>query len=111
MRQRCINSKNWGATRTEEQAGKQPIALHAAGLVAAAVINPAKRNKKSIGGDVAVRAENTASALPEISDHDDVGLVIARASFDPRLPLAHVIGSSRVCVPISSPDFQTAELM
>src|SRR5262249_51390976 len=41
----------------------------------------------------------------------DVGLVIARASFDPGLPLTHVVGSAHVCVPIRSANFQTAEFM
>ena len=67
--------------------------------------------KNPLRRDVAVTTENATSALPEIGDHDDVGLVIAGARFDPCLPLTHLVGSSHVCVPISTADFQTAELV
>ena len=111
MRQRCVNSKCWGATRTEEKAGKQPTALHTPGFVTTARIEASEWNKESVRRNITVTTEHATSALPEIGDHNDVGLVIARASFDPSLPLAHLVGRSEVCVPISTADFQTPELM
>src|SRR5439155_3655636 len=111
MRQRRIHTKLRSTTRTEEHAGKQTAALNATREVAAACIESTKRNKETVGRDITVTTEHAAKAVPEISDHNDVGLVIAGASFDPCFPLAHLVGSSQVCVPISTADFHTAELM
>src|SRR6516165_9234762 len=111
MRQRGVNPKLCWPSRREEHLGKQPKASHTAREIAAARINASERYKESVRGDVAVTTEHATKAFPPISDHNDVGLVIAGARFDPRLPLTHIVGSSHVCVPISTADFQTAELV
>src|SRR5438876_5271365 len=106
MRQRRVYAEYWSTSRPEEQAREQAAICNAARKIAAARIEPSKRNKEAVGGNVPVTAENSASALPEISDHNDVGLVIAGASLDPCFPFPHLVGSSQVCVPISTADFQ-----
>src|SRR5215472_15115217 len=111
MRQRRVNPKFCWPRRSEEQPGKQPTALHTAREVAAARIKASERYKESIPREVTVAAENATKALPEIGDHNDIGLVIARASLDPCLPLTHFVGSAHVRVPISTANFQTAELV
>src|SRR5262249_36813574 len=60
---------------------------------------------------VPVTAEETAGALPEIGDDNDIGLVISRPGFQPCLPFAHVVGGSQVCVPITASDLQPTELV
>ena len=67
--------------------------------------NPPNGVKKPLAEMSRSATEHAASALPEISNHNDVGLVIAGAGFDPCLPLAHLVGSSHVCVPVSSRRF------
>src|SRR5206468_3711438 len=44
------------------------------------------------------------------NDHD-ISLVIAGAGFDPCLPLAHLIGGSEVCVPVSPPNLESTEFV
>src|SRR6266436_5677875 len=111
MRQRGIHAELWSTSRPEEQARKQTPGANAAREIAAAIIEPTKRYLKPIAGNVPIPAEDTTEPLPEIGNDHDIGFVIARAGFDPCFPLAHLVGSSHVCVPISSADFQTAELV
>src|SRR5436309_622831 len=111
MRQRRVHADLRSTHRSEKQAGKQPPALHPPREVAAARVKASEGHKEAVRRNIAVTTEHATKALPEIGDHNDIGLVIARAGFDPCLPLAHLIGSSQVCVPISRADFQTAEFM
>src|SRR6266550_5078375 len=111
MRQRRVHTRYRITSWAEEQARKQTSALNAAREIAAAIIEPTKRYLKPIAGNIPIPAEDTTEALPEIGNDHDIGLVIARAGFDPCFPLAHLVGSSHVCVPISSADFQTTELV
>src|SRR5919198_6638324 len=101
MRRRRVHSKLCWPRRSEEQPGNQPTACHTPGEVAAACIEASKRQKEAIRRDVTITTENAIETLPEIGDHNDVCLVIARAGFDPCVPFAHLVGSSQVCVPIS----------
>ena len=66
---------------------------------------------KRVTGNVPVAAEKASSTLPEIGNDHNVGLVISRASFQPRLPLAHFIRRSQVRVPVTAPDLQAAKLV
>src|SRR6266446_9462861 len=96
MRRRCVCA--------EKQGGDQTATATTAVVtreVSAARIKTAKRVEIPIAGNIAVTTENATGALPEIGNDHDIGFVIARASFDPCFPLAHVVGSSHVCVPIS----------
>src|SRR6266481_750717 len=111
MRQRGVHTKYRITSWAEEHARKQTNASNATREIAAAIIEPTKRYLKPIAGNIPIPAKDTTEALPEIGNDHDIGLVIARAGFDPCFPLAHLVGSSHVCVPISSADFQTAELV
>src|SRR5947207_2591653 len=102
MRQRSVHTDRRKTGRAEKQPGNQATVLHAAREIPAACIKSAKWNKETIGRNVPVTAENAAGALPEIGNHHNVGLVITGTGFQPCLPLAHVVGGSEVCVPISS---------
>src|SRR6266478_3260890 len=98
----------------EEQSGDQTGTGRTSKVtreVSAASIDSSKPVEIPVARKIAVSAEKTACALPEIGNDHDIGLIISRASFDPCLPFAHVIGRSEICVPVSAPDFQTAELM
>ena len=77
----------------------------------AAIVASSPRCLERVTGNVSVPAEETAGALPEIGDDNDIGLVISRARFQPCLPLAHVVGCSQVCVPVTPPDLQPTKLV
>src|SRR6266576_5104551 len=79
--------------------------------IPAATIEPTPRYLKGVTGDVPVTAVNAAGALPEIGYDHNICLVIARARFNPSLPLAHFIGCSQICVPVTAPDFQPPKLV
>src|SRR5438046_10149997 len=111
MRQRCIHTEYRIPAGAEKEARQEAAICNAARKVAAAIIEPTKRYLKPIAGNIPIPAEDTTEALPEIGNDHDIGLVIARAGFDPCFPLAHLVGISQVCVPISSADFQTAALV
>src|SRR2546423_15680584 len=91
-------------TGTEEQFRDQAAAVHATRFVAAARVKSPKRNEIPVGRNVTVAAEEAVETLPEIGNHYDIGLVIARAGFQPCLPLAHLIGRTQVCIPVSASD-------
>src|SRR5437899_10463970 len=104
----------WRRVRAEEQSRYKPKACktsNAARLVAAAVIESAKGYLKAISGKVAVSAKETVKTLPEIGNDHNVSLIIARAGFDPCLPLAHLVGRSRISVSVSAPNLQTTEFV
>ena len=84
---------------------------NAARLIPAASIESPPRYLKGVTGNVPVAAEKASSTLPEIGNDYNVGLVISRASFQPRLPLAHFIRRSQVRVPVTAPDLQAAKLV
>src|ERR1051325_449326 len=111
MRQRRVQAKLRRPCRSIEHAGKQTTASDTATKVSAARVEPTERNKESVRRKVAVTTETTTEAFPEIGDHNNVRLVIARARLDPGLPLTHLIGSSKIRVAVSGTDFQTAELV
>src|SRR6266436_592525 len=104
MRQRCVHTELRKTSRTEkyfreEQAGP----LNATRFIKAATIGPAKRYVKRVSRQVSVPAEQAAGTSPEIGNNHNIGLIITCAGFQPCLPLAHVIGSSQICVPVTAP--------
>ena len=109
MRQRRIHTRLRQAARAEKHAREQAAAANATREIPTALIKSAEGNKESVCRNVAVRAEEATSALPEIGDNNNVCLVIADAGFQPCLPFAHVVGGSQICVPVSSSDLQTTE--
>ncbi len=99
---------------TEKQLRDQAetdTASNVARLIRAARIESPKRNEIPVGRNVAVAAKQAAGALPEIGNDHNVGFVIAGAGFNPCLPLAHVVGSSQVCVSVTAPDLQSTEFV
>src|SRR5438034_9620625 len=111
MRQRGIHTEYWLPAGAEKEARQQAATLNATRKVAAACVEPSKRNKEAVGGNVPVTAENSAFALPEIGYHHDVCLVITGAGLEPCLPLAHFIGRSHVCISVSGPNLQATEFV
>src|SRR6266403_1584085 len=85
--------------------------LHPARKIPAARIKSAEASEIPVGRKIAVTTEDTTAALPKIGNDHDISLVIASAGFQPRLPFTHFIGRSQVCVPVSTPDLQTAEFV
>src|SRR4029453_60306 len=79
--------------------------------VAAADIEATPGNLKRVTGDVPVAAEKATGTLPEIGNDHNVRLIIARARFNPCLPLAHLIGGSQVCIPVTASDLQPTEFV
>src|SRR5881394_3594627 len=97
--------------RTEKQTGNQTFALYSARFVAASNVESSKWNKIPIAGNVAVTAEKTTGALVKISNDNDVRLVIARASFQPRFPFTHVVGTAEIRVAVGATNLQPTELV
>src|SRR4051812_10411208 len=94
------------SVRTEKQTGNQTFALHSARFVSAANVESSKWNKVPVAGNVAVAAEKTTGALVEISNDNDVSLVVARAGFQPRFPFTHIVGTAEVCVAVGATNLQ-----
>src|SRR5437667_6198958 len=111
MRQRRVHTEYRSPAGAEKQTRKETTALHAARKVAAAIIEPTKRYLKPIAGNIPVPAEDTTEPLPEISDHNDVSLVVTGASLEPSVPFAHLIGRSQIGVAVLGSDFQTTVLV
>src|SRR5437667_6850762 len=111
MRQRGVHTRYRITSRAEKQARKQTTALNATREIATAIIEPTKRYLKPIAGNIPIPAEDTTEPLPEIGNDHDIGLVIARAGFDPCFPLAHLVGSPHVCISVSAPNLQATELV
>src|SRR6266550_4984398 len=111
MRQRRVHTRYRITSWAEEQARKQTNASNATREIAAAIIEPTKRYLKPIAGNIPIPAEDTTEPLPEIGNDHDIGLVIARAGFDPCFPLAHLVGSSQVCISVSGPNLQATEFV
>ena len=76
-----------------------------------ATIESPPRCLKGVTGNVQVAAEEAAGTLPEIGNDHNVGLVVAGASFQPRLPLSHIVRRSQVCVPVTASNLQTTEFV
>jgi hypothetical protein len=95
----------------EKHARDQAEASNPAGFIRVARIASSKRNKEGVGRNVAVATEDATGTLPEVGNDDNIGLVIAGAGFQPYLPLAHVVGRSKVCVSVTAPDLNAVELV
>src|SRR6478672_8494364 len=113
MWQRSVHAELRKTSGAEEQFRDQAEVKGAnyAGEIPAADIEATPGDLKPIAGNVPVGTEQAAGALPEIGNYHNVGLVISCAGFNPCLPLAHVVGCSEVCVPVTAPDFQATELV
>src|SRR6516162_1170500 len=111
MRQRSIDADYRSTARTEKHAWTQAAELNAAREIDAASINSAPGNLKGVTGQVPIGAEHATSSLPEIGNDHNLGLVIARAGFDPCFPLAHVIRRTEVGVSVTAPDLQATEFV
>src|SRR4051812_22973560 len=85
-----------GYHRVQKTSSAASVHLERRREINAACVKPAVRNKESIGRKLAIGAENTTGTLPKIGDDHDIGFLIAGASFQPCLPLTHIIGGSHV---------------
>src|SRR6267142_3223140 len=110
MWQRGVHAEYRGPARAEKYFWDQAAEFNAARLRPAARFEPSKRYLKGVPGEITVGAEKPSGTRPKISNHHNVGLVIAGASFQPCRPLAHVVGASQVCIPVTAPNLQTTEL-
>src|SRR4029453_8566505 len=111
MWQRCVHAELWCTTRAEKHARSQAEPSNAARKSPAATIASSPRYVKGVSRQVSVAAEQAAGALPEIRNDHNIGLIIARAGFQTCFPLAHVVGGSQVCVPVTAPDLQPTEFV
>src|SRR4029077_6097775 len=76
-----------------------------------AAIKTAERSLISVAADTTVVAEQAVEALEEIGDDHNIGLVFAGTGFQPCFPLAHLVGRSHVCVPITPSDLHPTEFV
>jgi hypothetical protein len=101
--------------RTEKQFWDQAAEIYkpsnAARFIRATSIDPTPGYLKGVTGKIPVTAKDAAGTLPEIGNDHNVGLIITRAGFQPCLPLAHIIRRSEICVPVTAPDLEPAELV
>src|SRR6266576_460172 len=111
MRQRGVHTEPRCTARAEKHAGTQPAELNAASEIGAAKIESAPGYVKPVRRQVPVTTEEAASALPEIGNDHNLGLIISRAGFDPCLPLAHLVRCSQVGVSVTASNLQSAELV
>src|SRR6266487_3496136 len=111
MRQRGVHAELRKTSGAEKHFREQAEHSNAARFTHDATIESPPRCLKGVTGNVPVAAEKAAGTLPEIGNDHNVGLVITRAGFQPRLPLAHIIRRSQVCVPVTAPDLQPTELV
>src|SRR5215467_6680407 len=79
--------------------------------VSATRIKSAKPVEIAVTGNIAVTTENATGSLLEIGHDNDIGFVVACARLDPGFPLTHIIGSTEICVPVGTSDFQTPEFV
>src|SRR5437867_4427988 len=96
---------------TEKHAWKQAASFNGPRSNEVAIVESTPGYVKRVGRQVPVTTKQAARTFPEISNNHDICFVIARASFDPRLPLAHVVRCSQVCVPVTAPDLQPTKLV
>ena len=81
VRNRRVHTRLGRPVRAEKHTREQAEVANATREKPAALIESPKGNKESIGRNVAVRAEETTGALPEIGDNNNICLVISSAGF------------------------------
>src|SRR5256885_12976511 len=111
MWQRGVHAKLRKTSGAEKHFREQAEHSNAARFSRDASIDATPGCLKGVTGNVPVTAEEAAGTLPEVGNDHNVGRVISRASFKPCLPLAHIVGRSQVCVPVTAPDLQTTEFV
>src|SRR6266481_4114931 len=111
MRQRGVHAQLRKTSGAKKHFREQAERSNAARFTQAAVVESPKTCLKGVTGDIPVTAKGAAGTLPEIGDDHNVGLVITGAGFEPCFPLAHVVGRSQICVPVTAPDLQTTEFV
>src|SRR6266853_6674680 len=111
MRQRGVHAELRKTSGAEKHSREQAELSNAARFLKAAVVESPKTCLKGVTGNVPVTAKEAAGTLPEIGNDHNIGLVISGAGFEPCFPLAHVVGRSQICVPVSAPDLQAAKFV
>src|SRR5260370_20883792 len=108
MRQGGVHAELRKTSGAEKHFREQAEHSNAARFTQAAVVESPKTCLKGVTGNVPVAGEDAAGPLPEIGNDHNLGLVITGAGFEPCFPLAHVVGRSQICVPVTAPDLQAA---
>ena len=111
MWQRSVHAELWKYLPGRKTSSGASDGLQRGQETPAATIETSKGYVKRVSRQVAVTAEEAAGALPEIGNDYDVGLVVAGAGFQPCFPLAHVVGSAQICVPVTPTDLQSSEFV
>src|SRR5436190_2460826 len=111
MRQRAVHAELRKTSGAEKHFREQAERSNAARFIQGAVVESPKACLKVVTGNVPVAAEDAAGPLPEIGNDYNIGLVITGAGFEPCFPLAHVVGRSQICVPVTAPDLQAAKFV
>src|SRR6266436_505073 len=111
MRQRGVHAKLRKTSGAEKHFREQAELSNAARFTGVASIEPTPGYLKGVTGNVPVAAEDAAGTLPEIGNDHNIRLVITGAGFEPCFPLAHVVGRSQICVPVTAPDLQAAKFV
>src|SRR6476659_8222278 len=111
MRQRGVHAELRKPSGTEKHFREQAEHSNAARFFHDATIESPPRYLKGVTGNVPIAAEEASSPLPEIGNDHNVGLVVAGASFQPRLPLSHIVRRSQICVPVTASNFQATEFV
>src|SRR6266566_3812664 len=111
MWQRSVHAKLRKTSGAEKHFREQSEHSNAARFSRDASIDATPGCLKGVTGNVPVTAEEAAGTLPEIGNDNNVGIIITRSGFQPRLPLSHIIRRSEVCVPVTTPDLQTTEFV
>src|SRR6266508_1146398 len=111
MWQRGVHAELRKTSGAEKHFREQAEHSNAARFTHDAVVESPKAGEIRVGRNVPVAAEKASSTLPEIGNDHNVGLVITGAGFEPCFPLAHVVGRSQICVPVTTPDLQAAKFV
>src|SRR6266498_511193 len=111
MWQRGVHAELRKTSGAEKHFREQAEHSNAARFTHDAVVESPKAGEIRVGRNVPVAAEKASSTLPEIGNDHNVGLVITGAGFEPCFPLAHVVGRSQICVPVTAPDLQAAKFV
>src|SRR6266536_3693289 len=111
MWQRGVHTELRKTSGAEKHFREQAEHSNAARFTHAAVVESPKAGEIRVGRNVPVATEKASSTLPEIGNDHNVGLVITGAGFEPCFPLAHVVGRSQICVPVTTPDLQAAKFV
>src|SRR4029077_12684864 len=86
------------------------VSINLARSIGATVVEPAKRYRLRVTGNIAVGAVNSLPIVG-IGNDKDVRLVISRTCYQPSLCLARIIGGAQIRVADTAADLEAAEFV